>query len=126
VSVPQGTLRIDVLGERPDSLDPGTPNMEYVDADRLAEPLTLRSWRDGDRMRPLGLDGRKRVADLLTDAQVPPHRRAAACLLRTDEHPAWLVGHRLDHRVRVRPDTTTVARLTWHPREKASDDCNST
>jgi tRNA(Ile)-lysidine synthase len=126
VSVPQGTLRVDVLDERPDALDAGTPNVEYADADRLVEPLTLRAWRDGDRMRPLGLDGRKHVADLLTDARVPPHRRAAACLLCTDAHPAWLVGCRLDHRVRVRPDTTTVARLTWRPREKASDDCNST
>ena len=126
VSVPQGTLRVELLGERPDALDAGTPHVEHADADRLVGPLTLRTWRDGDRLRPLGLDGRKRVADLLTDARVPPHRRAAACLLCTDEHPAWLVGHRLDHRVRVRPDTTRVARLTWDPREKASDDCNST
>ncbi|MFB6248836.1 MAG: tRNA lysidine(34) synthetase TilS [Salinibacter sp.] len=126
VSVPQGTLRVDVLEDRPDSLDTGTPNVEYADADRLADPLVLRTWRDGDRMRPLGLDGHKQVADLLTDARVPPHRRAGVGLLCTDEHPAWLVGHRLDHRVRVRPDTTTVVRLTWRPREKASDDCNST
>ena len=125
VSVPQGTLRVEVLGERPDPLDTGTAHVEHADADRLVEPLTLRPWRDGDWMRPLGLDGHKRVADLLTDAQVPPHRRPAVCLLCTDEHPAWLVGHRLDHRVRVRPDTTTVARLTWRPHEKASDDCIS-
>ena len=126
VSVPQGTLRVDPLDERPETLDAGTPNVEYADADRLVDPLALRTWREGDRIRPLGLDGHALVSDLLTDAKVPPHRRSGVCLLCTAEHPAWVVGHRLDHRVRVRPGTTTVARLTWRPREKASDDCTST
>ncbi len=126
VSVPQGTLRVDPLDERPETLDAGTPNVEYADADRLVDPLSLRTWREGDRIRPLGLDGHALVSDLLTDAKVPPHRRAGVCLLCTAEHPAWVVGHRLDHRVRVRSRTTTVARLTWRPREKPSDDCTST
>ena len=125
VPVPQGTLRVDPLDERPANLDPGTSNVAYVDADRLVDPLALHTWREGDRIRPLGLDGTKPVSDLLTDAKVPPHRRAAVCLLTTDEHPAWVVGHRLDHRVRVRPDTTAVARLRWRPRENTSDDCHS-
>ncbi|MEF8795961.1 MAG: tRNA lysidine(34) synthetase TilS [Salinivenus sp.] len=126
VSVPQGTLRVDPLDERPETLEVGTPNVEYADADRLVDPLALRTWREGDRIQPLGLDGHALVSDLLTDAKVPPHRRAGVCLLCTAEHPAWVVGHRLDHRVRVRARTTTVARLTWRPREKASDDCTST
>jgi len=85
----------------------------------------VRTWTDGDRIRPLGLDGTKTVSDLLTDAQVPSHRRAGACVLCTAEHIAWVMGHRLDHRVRVRPDTEQVARLVLRPREKISDDCQS-
>jgi tRNA(Ile)-lysidine synthase len=125
MTLPGGTLRIDPLDEPPDTLDAGTPTVEYVDADRLVDPLAVRTWTEGDRLHPLGLDGTKRVSDLLTDAEVPPHRRPGVYVLTTDKHMAWVVGHQLDHRVRVRPSTDRVARLTWEPREKPSDDCIS-
>jgi tRNA(Ile)-lysidine synthase len=126
VSVPQGTLLVDLLEESPSSLDSGTPNVEYADADRLEDPLTLRTWREGDRLQPLGLEGSKLVSDLLTDAKEPPHRRAEVCVLCSAGQPVWVVGHRLDRRIRVRTSTEQVVRLSWCPREKASDDCNST
>jgi tRNA(Ile)-lysidine synthase len=125
VAVETGTIRVDVDVERPESLADSPTNVEYVDADRLTAPLVLRTWRTGDRIRPLGLDGTKPVADVLTDARVPPHRREVALVLLVGEEPAWIVGYRLDHRLRVRPSTTRVGRLSWDPREKASDDCNS-
>jgi tRNA(Ile)-lysidine synthase len=125
VSIPQGRLRVDQCPERPSSLDPGTPHVAYADADRLGTRPTVRAWSDGDRMRPLGLHGSKLVADVLTDAQVPPHRRARISVLCADDHIAWVVGHRLDHRVRVRPETDRVARLLLRPREKPSDNCQS-
>jgi tRNA(Ile)-lysidine synthase len=126
VPLPGGVLRIDPLDSRPDTLDSGDPNVVYADAGCLVDPLAVGTWQEGDRLQPLGMDGSKLVSDLLTDAKVPSHRRNAVYLLSTDEHPAWLVGHRLDHRVRVRSHTTHVARLSWEPRENAGDDCNST
>ncbi len=119
VPLPGGVLRIDPLDERPDTLDPNDPNVEYADADRLVDPLAVGTWQEGDRLHPLGMDGSKLVSDLLTDAKVPSHRRDGVYLLSTDEHPAWLVGHRLDHRVRVQSDTAHVARLTWRPPENS-------
>lgn len=125
VSIPQGELRIERCAEHPSALDSGTPNVAYADADRLGTSLTVRSWANGDRFRPLGLDGSKTVSDLLTDAQLAPHRRRRVCVLCNDEHIVWIVGHRLDHRVRVRPDTDQIARFVLRPREKLSDDCQS-
>lgn len=125
VALPQGTLRVAHVEETPDRLEASPPTVEYVDADRLAPPLTVRSWQVGDRLQPLGLDGSKPVSDLLTEAEVPPHRRSAVCVLTTEDHIAWVIGYRIDQRVRVRPSTTRVARLTWDPLEKHVDDCNS-
>ena len=34
-------------------------------------PLLVRSWEDGDRMRPVGLGGTKTLQDLFTDRKVP-------------------------------------------------------
>ena len=119
VDIPQGTLRVERLEAPPAALDTGSPHVVYADAARLGPSLTVRTWNDGDRFRPLGLPGSKRVGRLLTDRRVPPHRRAGISVLCAEEHIAWVVGHRLDHRVRVRPETTTVARLVLQPREKA-------
>ena len=38
---------------------------------RRVGPLTVRAWREGDRMRPLGLGGTKTLQDLFTDRKVP-------------------------------------------------------
>ncbi|MFB6099555.1 MAG: tRNA lysidine(34) synthetase TilS, partial [Salinibacter sp.] len=121
VSIPQGTLRIEQCPDPPSSLEAESPSVADADAERLGRALTVRSWADGDRFRPLGLDGSKTVSDLLTEEKVPPHRRDTVAVLCTRDHVAWVVGHRLDHRVRVRPDTDRVARLVLRPREKASD-----
>ncbi|PQJ33736.1 tRNA lysidine(34) synthetase TilS [Salinibacter sp. 10B] len=118
VPLPGGVLRIDPLDAPPETLDTGDPNVVYADANRLVDPLSVGTWQDGDRLQPLGMEGTRLVSDLLTDAKIPSHRRDSVYLLTTDEHPAWLVGHRLDHRVRVRSDTTHIARLTWHPHER--------
>jgi tRNA(Ile)-lysidine synthetase, N-terminal domain/tRNA(Ile)-lysidine synthetase, C-terminal domain len=123
VSLERGVLRIDPLDAVPSSMDAEDPHVEYVDADRLAEPLTVGAWNEGDRLQPLGMTGTKPVGDCLREARVPPHRRGGVYLLRTAEHPAWVVGHRLDHRVRVRSSTERAARLSWSPAETASDDC---
>lgn len=117
ISIPQGILRVERCADRPSSLDSGDPFVAYADADRLGEDLTVRTWADGDRIRPLGLDGSKSVSDLLTDARVPSHRRKRVCVLCTAEHIAWVIGHRLDRRVRLRPDTDRVVRLVLRPRE---------
>lgn len=123
VLLERGVLRVARLDERPAELGDAPPTIEYVDADQLAEPLTVGTWEEGERLQPLGMTGTKPVSDCLTEARVPPHRRAGVYVLRTAEHPVWVVGHRLDHRVRVRPDTDRVARLTWHPNEHAADEC---
>jgi tRNA(Ile)-lysidine synthase len=51
------------------------------DAARIALPLYVRAWRPGDRMRPRGGRGSRKVADLLVDAKIPQDRRRALPLL---------------------------------------------
>jgi tRNA(Ile)-lysidine synthase len=41
------------------------------DAARIARPLEVRAWRAGDRLRPRGGRGSRKVSDLLVDAKIP-------------------------------------------------------
>src|SRR5699024_11990005 len=38
----------------------------YLDIDKIAWPINIRSWQDGDRFQPLGMSGHQLVSDHLT------------------------------------------------------------
>ncbi len=63
----------------------------------------LRAWRDGDRLRPLGLGGGKKVSDLLREHRVPRSRRAATPVVEDDGGILWVVGVARDERTRWLP-----------------------
>jgi tRNA(Ile)-lysidine synthetase-like protein len=46
------------------------------DAAQLRFPLQLRTRRNGDRMRPRGGRGSRKLSDLLVDAKIPREQRA--------------------------------------------------
>jgi tRNA(Ile)-lysidine synthase len=61
----------------------------------LDEPLRLRGWRPGDRFRPLGGSGGKKLQDFFVDAKVPRWERGRVPLLLSGERIAWVVGYRI-------------------------------
>jgi tRNA(Ile)-lysidine synthase len=111
---PWGTLTLEPLAALPQGWD-RDPNVEVADADRLSGPLELRTWRPGDRLRPLGMEGEKRVSDLLTDQQVPPSERFRQLVLTAGGEVAWVVGHRLAEGFRVGEGTRRAVRMRWSP-----------
>ncbi len=57
--------------------------------------LVLRSWRPGDRIRPLGLGGSKKLQDIFTDEKVPRHQRSAVPVLECRGEVVWVAGYRV-------------------------------
>lgn len=62
------------------------------DADRVAWPLSVRSPRPGDRIRPRGLGGTKKLQDLFTDRKVPRSRRDRIPVLLDQNGILWVAG----------------------------------
>ena len=85
----------------------------FLDLDALGSALTVRSRRPGDRLRPVGLGGEKKLQDLLVDAKVPRDQRDAVPLVCASWGIAWVVGHRLDERAKVGKNTRRVVRLRF-------------
>ena len=84
-----------------------------VDADQVVFPLTLRTCREGDRFRPLGMKGSRLVSDFLTDRKFSLfQKRRQLVLTDADDRIVWLVALRPDHRVRITPATRKALILT--------------
>jgi tRNA(Ile)-lysidine synthase len=88
------------------------PLQAMIDRDRIAEPLTLRSWRPGDRFRPLGMSGTKKLQDLFVDGKVPPEERGRIPLLCDRRGIIWVVGLRLSEDYKVTEATRRALRIT--------------
>ncbi|MDR1336239.1 MAG: tRNA lysidine(34) synthetase TilS [Tannerella sp.] len=75
------------------------------DFDKLAFPLTLRTWREGDRFVPFGMRGRKKLSDYFTDRKFSLVRKERIWVLCSREDIIWVVGERMDNRYRIDPST---------------------
>lgn len=84
-----GGLRIDLVeasrGESPEAVE--------FDPRRAPFPLKVRTFRPGDRFRPSGMDGSKKLKDFFIDAKVDREVRGGLPLLEGEEI-LWVVGMR--------------------------------
>ncbi|MDO8616547.1 MAG: tRNA lysidine(34) synthetase TilS [Dehalococcoidia bacterium] len=86
-----------------------------LDAERIAGRLTVRSRRPGDRLRPLGLGGEKKVQDILVDAKVPAEERDGVPIVSDEAGIVWVVGHCIAGRVGLGPGSRRALRLEASP-----------
>jgi len=73
-----------------------------VDADRVSGPLTIRSWRVGDRFVPFGMKQRsKKLQDFFVDRKVPAAQRRFIPILEAPEGILGVLGFRQDERFSI-------------------------
>ena len=93
-------------------LEPQGPEVATLDAARLGDRLEVRAWRQGDRMRPLGLDGSKSLQDLFTDAGVPRSLRRALPVVAAGGRIAWIAGVAVSEEFKLSDESTQVVLLS--------------
>jgi tRNA(Ile)-lysidine synthase len=90
------------------------------DADRLAWPLTARARKSGDRMRPRGGRGSRKLSDLMIDARIARSVRAALPVV-TSAHGELLFVPGLRPAESARPTARTkrIVIIDFVPEENA-------
>jgi tRNA(Ile)-lysidine synthase len=71
---------------------PGDTGEAVLSAAQLGDAVTIRAWRDGDRMRPAGVDGTKSLQDLFTDRKVPRGLRRSLPVVEAGGEVLWVAG----------------------------------
>ncbi len=103
-------MRFEVQSRKRKVLFEESPNVAMLDFDALDFPLTLRTFRPGDRIQPLGMEGEKKVKDLFMDCKIPTLHRKQVPLLFRGDRLLWVTGIRIDHRARLKPETQRILR----------------
>ena len=82
-----------------------------VDAD-LVSGLSVRFRQPGDRFRPLGFGGHKKLQDYFVDRRVPRGERDRIPLVvDRDDRIVWVAGHVISEEFRVSEGTRAVVIL---------------
>lgn len=88
-------------------------DIEYIDADLVRQPLTVRQWRAGDRFYPFGMSHQRRLSDFLKDSKINIFEKYCIfVLVDADDRIVWVIGHRADNRFRITDATQRVLRLS--------------
>jgi tRNA(Ile)-lysidine synthase len=97
LSVGEGAYRVTLspLREWEGSLEQVRSNNLWValfDGDAVRDGVLVRNFYPGDRVRPLGMKGRKKVHDVFIDAKVPVVHRSTWPLVVVGSEIAWVPG----------------------------------
>lgn len=84
---------------------------EHIDLEAVHPPLVVRKRRPGDRFFPLGAPGSKKLSDFLIDLKVEPKKRDRVAILCDQLGPIWVIGYRIDDRVKLTALTQRVLHL---------------
>jgi tRNA(Ile)-lysidine synthase len=86
-------------------------NIACLDFEKLEFPLLIRKWQQGDYFQPLGMTGFKKVSDFLIDEKIPVHEKENIWLLCSGNKIVWIIGHRIDNRFKIRPETRDIIKI---------------
>lgn len=106
------TLRLERLTE---IHQPAGRETLILDAREISFPLQLRSIAPGQRFKPFGARGSKKVNRFLNDRKIPERDRGLYPALFLGDRIIALPGLEIDHAFQVTSATETVLVVEWRP-----------
>lgn len=92
----------------------------WLDERYAAARMLVRSWREGDYIRPVGLGGRKKLQDIFVDSKVPREERSRWPVVCEGSNVLWVPALALAEGAAAAPGTPAV-HLTWLRRRTPAD-----
>lgn len=93
------------------SLNKGS-NFAAFDLEKLSLPIVVRSRLPGDRFRPLGLNGRKKLKEFFIDLKVPEALRDQVPIIVDQQEILWVASYRQSEHGKVTGETKKILQLS--------------
>ena len=105
-------IKAEVIKGRPDFKKKKDKNTEYVNGDLIGSYLKIRIKRAGDRMKPLGMAGYKKLHDIFVDEKISRERRNMVPIVVSGNKILWAAGVRLSDEFKVNESTKRILKLS--------------
>jgi tRNA(Ile)-lysidine synthase len=101
------------LEDVPSDLRAADASVAFFDMEKISHPLKIRVRKDGDRIQPFGLDGTKKLKDVLIELKVPHEQRDRLPVLADSKGILWVAGLKRSGRAKILPGTREVLSARW-------------
>lgn len=68
------------------------PTKAKIDFKKLKFPLTIRKWQTGDKIKPLGMKGTKKISDILIDKKLSKIQKKKTWVVVSENNVVWVSG----------------------------------
>jgi tRNA(Ile)-lysidine synthase len=85
----------------------------HFDLREAGTKLSVRPPRPGDRFQPLGMNQAKKLYEFMVDAKIPRSWRGRIPIVYSPQQIIWVVGWRIDDRVKITKASKEVLRLEF-------------
>jgi tRNA(Ile)-lysidine synthase len=99
-------------------MKPANKNSAVFDFDQLVPPLFIRYRQAGDRFRPSGMAGSKKLKDFFIDYKLERQKRDIVPLLCDQQGILWVIGYRQSEYGRASEKTKKCLRVSIREDEK--------
>lgn len=84
----------------------------YLDYNKLAFPLLIRKWQNGDWFVPYGMKGKKKLSDFFIDEKYTINEKENTFVVVSGEDIVCILGRRSDNRYRITENTQNIYQIT--------------
>lgn len=109
-ATPNGKFCIEKCNQKPDKFPEDEELKAYVNLSEYKR-LTLRTRKEGDIIKPLGISGRQKLKKYLNEKKIPAHKKADMIFLASEAEILWAPGLGISDNIKVVTSPTHVLKL---------------
>lgn len=95
------------------NIDLNNKLVKCFDYDNINSEIYVRNRKNGDKFKPFGMNGSKKLKSFFIDEKVPKEQRSKIPLVLDGEAIIWVVGHRISEDYKVSSSTKKVLVLEY-------------
>jgi tRNA(Ile)-lysidine synthase len=105
-------FNFEIVESFPEKEELQNPDFAFLDYEKLPFPLTIRTWQQGDKFQPFGMQGSKLLSDYFIDLKLPLHEKKRQLILTDNRNIAWVIGKRTSQRFAVNSKMEKVLKIS--------------